>query len=161
MPPFVCISCIHTLIIAICPARVKRKSPKRRLRRIKRGDFENVPRSAGTTVGRHGPRPTRRVSVENPVGQGPCAQPPGSAILVGLRPYRPSQSPSVTALPEGEPSPAPPQKRDAEPGGSASLGCVISQYSGSFSSCRIWGRAASSPCSFSSRSHRSSRSLVS
>ena len=55
MPPFVCISCIHTLIIAICPARVKRKSPKRRLRRIKRGDFEEVPRSAGTTVGRHGP----------------------------------------------------------------------------------------------------------
>ena len=53
---------------------------------------------AGTTVGRHGPRPTRRVSVENPVGQGPCAQPPGSAILVGLRPYRPSHTKPVKKL---------------------------------------------------------------
>ena len=58
MPPFTCISCIHTLIIAICPARVKRKSPKRRLRRIKRGDFEEVPRSTGTIVPAN--RPARR-----------------------------------------------------------------------------------------------------
>ena len=58
MPPFVCISCIHTLIIAICPARVKRKSPKRRLRRIKRGDFEEVPRLSAASAGES--RPARR-----------------------------------------------------------------------------------------------------
>ena len=54
--------------------------------------------------GAHGPRPTECVPMEYPVGQGPRALPPESAILVGPRPYRPSQSPSVTALPEGEPS---------------------------------------------------------
>ena len=52
-----------------------------------------------------GPRPTECVPIEYPVGQGPCALPPESATLVGPRPYRPSQSPSVTALPKGEPSP--------------------------------------------------------
>ena len=67
MPPFVCISCIHTLIIAICPARVKRKSPKRRLRRIKRGDFEEVPRLSAASAGES--RPARRCADTGPAAQ--------------------------------------------------------------------------------------------
>ena len=95
-----------------------------------------------------------------PVGQGPCALPHRKRHIGGPPPL---QALSVTfgdSSPIGRAKSGTPAKKDAEPGGSASLGCVISQYSGSFSSRRIWGRAASSPCSFSSRSHRSSRSLV-
>ena len=128
------------------------------------------------------------VSREPPVGAGfyPGSKAPGHWAGQSPRPYgrkscragpvcpvarkrhiggpTPLQALSVTfgdSSPIGKAKSGTPAKKDAEPGGSASLGCVISQYPGSFSSRRIWGRAASSPCSFSSRSHRSSRSLVS
>ena len=107
------------------------KSPKRRLWRMKRGDFEDVPRlsaatagesrlarrwagiaeappvadearrfrgsapavgrdsgreSAGTTVGRHGPRPTECLTIEYPVGLGPCALPRRNGTIPGTPP---------------------------------------------------------------------------
>ena len=87
------------------------KSPKRRQRRKKRGDFEEVPRLAGMTMpaSRLARRWAKNRRSAAPWGSCRRSRLRGEnairSIIPFRSPYRPSQSPSVTALPEGEPSP--------------------------------------------------------